>query len=138
MARILVVDDEDIVRRTIQSWLEREGFEVVSAKDGRDALAAVSGSEIDVVVIDIFMPGMGGLEAITALHQRVPTVPIIAISGYMFGDSTGEEPDFLAMAAEIGVAYCLQKPFRPRHLVAALEACLGKSGTRSNDRAAGA
>ena len=138
MARILVVDDEAIVRKTIQSWLEREGFDVVCAKDGRDALAAIGASEIDVVVIDIFMPGMGGREAIRALRQRAPTVPIIAISGYMFGDTAGEEPDFLAMATDIGVAYCLQKPFRPRHLLAAVEACLGKSGTRSNDRAAGA
>jgi len=133
-----VVDDEAIVRKTIQSWLEREGFEVVCAKDGRDALSVIDATAIDLVVLDIFMPGMTGLEAIAALHQRAPSVPIIAISGYMFGDSAGEEPDFLAMAAEIGVAYCLQKPFRPRHLLAAVESCLGESGKRSNDRAAGA
>ena len=135
MPRILVVDDEAIVRKTIQNWLEREGFEVVSTQDGREALSAVETSAIDLVIIDMFMPGIGGLEVIGALRERIPSVPIIAISGYMFGEPM---PELIDTAEQDGVAYCLHKPFRPRHLMAAVESCLGISAQLSNNRAAGA
>jgi len=135
MPRILVVDDEAIVRKTIQCWLEREGFEVVSTQDGREALAAVGASAIDLVIIDMVMPGLGGLEVIGALRQRMPSVPIIAMSGYMFGEPM---PELIDTAQQVGVAYCLHKPFRPRHLLAAVESCLGLSSQPANSRAAGA
>jgi CheY-like chemotaxis protein len=135
MPRILVVDDETIVRETIQSWLEREGFDVISAPDGHSALEAVGVSAIDLVIIDIFLPGMGGLEVIGALRKRMPSVPIIAISGYMFGEPM---PALLDTTEQVGVAHCLHKPFRPRHLLAAVKSCLTVPGEPSASQAAGA
>ena len=126
MKRILVVDDDGGVRSTLQVWLEREGFEVVIADDGASSITINESSRIDLVIIDIFMPGKGGLEAIDALHRSAPEVPIIAISGFMFSHSFGAAPDFLGMAAKVGVAYCLHKPFRPHQLMTVVEACLGR------------
>jgi CheY-like chemotaxis protein len=125
MKRILVVDDDGAVRSTLRVWLEREGFEVVIAADGSSSIAIIESSRIDLVIIDIFMPGMGGLETIEALHRSAPEVPIVAISGFMFSHSFGAAPDFLGMAAKVGVAYCLHKPFRPHQLMTVVEACLG-------------
>ena len=127
MPRILVVDDDTSVRMAIQTLLEHEGFDVATADSGQHGLDALNATAFDVVIVDIFMPGMDGLETITAFHQRAPTVPIIAMSGFLFRDAASPAPDFLSMATKLGAAYSLHKPFRPRELLEAVTACL--SGT---------
>lgn len=124
MRRILVIDDDRSVRTAIKTLLEREGFEVVAVENGRAGLEALESTPFDVVIVDIFMPGMDGLETITAFHRRAPLVPIIAMSGFMFRDSAMPAPDFLSMATKLGAAYSLHKPFRPRELIAAVHTCL--------------
>lgn len=139
MARILVVDDDRAVRTAIQTLLEYEGFDVALADGGHHGLEALEAGVFDVVIVDIFMPGMDGLETIKAFHVQAPAVPIIAMSGFIFRDSSGPAPDFLKMATKLGAAYSLHKPFRPRELLQAVESCLGASGTlrdRSLGRAA--
>jgi CheY-like chemotaxis protein len=125
MARILVVDDDRAVRTAIQTLLEYEGFDVTLADGGHHGLEALENGAFDVVIVDIFMPGMDGLETIKAFHLQAPSVPIIAMSGFIFRDSTGPAPDFLKMATKLGAAYSLHKPFRPRELLQAVENCLG-------------
>lgn len=126
MSRILVVDDDPSVRLAIQTLLQHEGFEVAVAAGGRDGVEAVQRSRFDVIVVDIFMPGMDGLETIRAFHQHAPAVPIIAMSGFLFRDpmQPAPAPDFLSMATKLGAAYSLHKPFRPRELLNAVAACL--------------
>jgi len=131
MQRILVIDDDASVRTTITALLEHEGFEVFAAEDGRTGLEALDSTPFDAVIVDIFMSGMDGLETITALRRHAPTVPIIAMSGFMFRDSATPAPDFLAMATKLGAATSLHKPFRPRDLLAAVQECLHPQRHRS-------
>ena len=129
MPRILVIDDDTAVRTVIKTVLEREGFDVVVAEDGRSGIAAVESSRFDVIIIDIFMSGMDGLESIRHLIKRAPNVPVVAMSGFQFRDSAKGAPDFLSMATKLGAASSIQKPFRLRELVQVVEACLQRSGS---------
>ncbi len=127
MARILVIDDDNSVRTAIKTLLEHEGYEVVVATDGRSGLDAFETTAFDLLIVDIFMPGMDGLETIKHLKRRAPLVPIVAISGFMFRDSSVPAPDFLSMATKLGAAYSLHKPFRPRDLSEAVATCLQRT-----------
>jgi CheY-like chemotaxis protein len=132
--RILIVDDDKAVRMAIRVLLEHEGFEVIVAESGRRALEAVEAAAVNLVIVDIFMPGMDGLETIRAFHRCAPGLPIIAMSGFMFRDSSAPAPDFLGMATKLGATRSLQKPFRPAELLSAVEACLSGSPARHEAR----
>lgn len=125
MPRILVVDDDPQICSSVRAWLEASGHQVVLADGGISGLNALEKKGVfDVMIVDIFMPGMKGFESIRAFHQRAPCVPIIAISGLMFRDHHTPAPDFLRMALNLGAAYCLRKPFKPKELLAAIDHCL--------------
>ncbi len=130
MPRILVIDDDKSVRTAIKTLLEHEGYEVLVADDGRTGMDAFESTVFDLVIVDIFMPGMDGLETIKLFKRRAPLVPIVAISGFMFRDSSVPAPDFLAMATKLGAAYSLHKPFRPRELSEAVALCLKRTAQR--------
>ena len=102
MAKILIVDDDIAVQATIQLLLERAGHSVVVAGDGRKGLAIFETGEFDLLFLDIFMPGMDGLEAMRLVHQQQPLIPIIVISGNPVTWVSGSGPDFLAMATKLG------------------------------------
>jgi DNA-binding NtrC family response regulator len=125
MPRILVVDDDMSVRLATQTLLEQEGYDVVVADCGRGGIEAIAKASFDAVIVDIFMPGMDGLETIKAFNRHSPGVPVIAMSGFLFRDTSMPAPDFLSMSTKLGAAYSLHKPFRPRELLNAIEACLG-------------
>jgi len=131
MARILVVDDDTAVRTAIQIVLERDGHEVVLVGNGRAGIAAVEEREFDVVICDIFMPDMDGIETIQEFHQRAPKVPVIAMSGFMFRDGHVPAPDYLTLSTKLGAAHSLRKPFRPQELLAAVRACLPDSNLKA-------
>ncbi|MEQ1855454.1 MAG: response regulator [Longimicrobiales bacterium] len=105
MARVLVVDDEEADRVVLRTILERASHEVFVAKDGDEALSQFQGKGIDVVVTDLQMSNVHGLELITILREFTPKPEIIAISG------TGESQ--LDMARLLGASRTLQKPVRP-------------------------
>ncbi len=126
MPRVLVVDDDPMVCVAIEVCLQRQGFDVTIADGGEAGMRALEGATFDVMLIDVFMPHMRGFEAIRIFHERVPDIPIIAMSGYAFAN-TERAPDFLRMTIELGAAHCLRKPFTPQALLATVNECLSKS-----------
>jgi CheY-like chemotaxis protein len=134
MARIEVIDDDQAIRTTIKLLLEREGHDVVLAEDGRKGIEQFRTGQFDLLIVDIFMPGMDGLETIRSIHQIQPDIPIIVISGYAFRTALESVPDFLNMAMKFGAVSSLQKPFRPSQLLSAVATCL--QGVAEGPRAA--
>jgi CheY-like chemotaxis protein len=127
MTRILVIDDDRSVRLAIQTLLHDQDCFAVLAADGSTGTQIFAAGHFDLVMVDIFMPGMDGLETIKGFRERAPTVPIVAMSGFRFrGTCLAPAPDFLGMAAKLGATYCLQKPFGPQQLMATINACLGE------------
>ena len=124
MAHILIVDDDTAVQITIRLILERAGHQVTVAGDGRKGLALFEAGEFDLLFLDIFMPGMDGLETMRHIRALRPAVPIIVISGRSLTPEAHAEPDFLKMATKLGAVASLQKPFRPAALLAAVDDCL--------------
>jgi CheY-like chemotaxis protein len=120
MARILVVDDQTAVRNALKAMLEQHGYTVIVAKGGHAALCATEAFAFDVVIVDLIMPGMDGLDTIRIFRESAPRVPIIAMSGYAFRGGSSEK-DFFRMALDLGAACCLQKPIRPHDLIDAIE-----------------
>jgi DNA-binding response OmpR family regulator len=115
MARILLVDDDESLRRALCRALEHEGYAIVEAGDGRQALEKLEEGPLDLVITDMIMPDSEGLELIFALRKTRPGIPVIAMSGG--GHWT---PEFhLALARRVGVVHVFAKPF-------AIEDLLGK------------
>lgn len=135
MARIEVIDDDQAIRTTIKLLLEREGHEVVLAEDGRKGIEQFRTGQFDLLIVDIFMPGMDGLETIRNIHQMRPDIPIVVISGYAFRTALESVPDFLNMAMKFGAVSSLQKPFRPSQLLSVVSACLQGGGGASRTAA---
>lgn len=124
MARILVLDDDPDVRQGISGFLRRLGHEVVEAADGRAVLAGEGVPYLDLVITDINMPEVDGIEVIVALKEKNPRVPVIAISG------GGRVPkgSLLEDAGVLGAVSTLPKPFELAELRGAVELALGSPG----------
>jgi CheY-like chemotaxis protein len=120
MQKILVIDDNAVVRNTIVQILESEGYRVVSAEDGRRGLTAFRHERPDLVITDIIMPEKDGIEIITELRRMRPEVRILAISG---GGRIGNT-DFLRIAERLGAAGAVAKPFDPDELIEKIATCL--------------
>src|SRR3954452_10615906 len=130
MTRILIVDDDPMVGAAIEIYLERQGFDVTIADGGEAGLRALEDRGFDLMLVDIFMPHMRGFESIRILHQRAPTIPLVAMSGYAFANLDSTAPDFLRMALELCAARCLRKPFTPGTLLTIVNECLAEARSR--------
>ncbi len=119
MHRILVVDDEPQVRDLCRLILEGAGYTVRTARHGAEALRLLAAEPADLVICDIFMPEMEGLETISELKRRGLETRILAISG-----GAGGLPNFLATAQRFGAVSTLQKPFSRDELLAAVQTAL--------------
>jgi CheY-like chemotaxis protein len=124
LARILIIDDDPAVQTTIQLLLERAGHSVALASDGREGLDAFATEQFDLLLLDVFMPGMDGLETMRMIHRKKPKMPIIVISGRPFVPDLSPEPDYLGMATKLGAVCSLPKPFKPADLLATVASCL--------------
>ena len=119
MQRILVVEDEMQIARTLRDYLEVAGFEVTVVGDGSAALASARGSRPDLVVLDLGLPGMDGLDVAREL-RRTSTTPIVMLT------ARGEESDRI-VGLELGADDYLVKPFSPKELVARVRAVLRRT-----------
>lgn len=107
MKKILVIDDDAAVRESLSDCLAMDGFEVLSAPNGREGLRICEESSPDVVLTDIVMPDMDGIEVVQALRDLHPACKVIAMSGgWRLGTS-----DFLRIAKSLGADATLAKPF---------------------------
>lgn len=137
MANILIVDDDPAVQITIRLLLERAGHHITVAGDGRQGLALFEAGQFDLLFLDIFMPGMDGLETMRRIRMLQPALPIIVISGRSITPDAYAEPDFLKMATKLGAVASLQKPFRPDALLAAVNGCLKAGEPEGSDVSSG-
>jgi len=127
MVRILVIDDDQTVRNATKIMLDASGFEAVVADSGKSGIEAIKNGSFDLVIVDLFMPDMNGLETTKALRQHNSSIPIIAVSGFMFGGQCPDMPNFGSMAAEVGATATLYKPFRPKELMQAVRTAMGQA-----------
>jgi CheY-like chemotaxis protein len=134
--RILVVDDDPHICLALRAWLTRYGYEVTIADGGPAGLLAIAHTAFDLMIVDVFMPNMRGLESIRLFHNRAPEVPLIAISGYAFSNLEGSGPDFLQLALRLGAARYLRKPFRPMTLLSVIDECPSEADPRRSYAAA--
>jgi two-component system alkaline phosphatase synthesis response regulator PhoP len=121
MAKILVVDDEPAIVRLVKSYLEAEGYEVFTASDGPAGLKAVQAYKPDLVVLDIMLPGMDGLEVLSRL-RRESDVYVILLT------ARTEETDKI-VGLSVGADDYVTKPFSPRELTARVKAALRRVQT---------
>ena len=118
--RVLVVDDEPMVREVLTRYLRRDGFEVATAADGEEALVRFGEAEPDLVLLDLMLPGVDGYEVFRRLRERAPT-PVIMIT------ARGAETDRI-VGLEGGADDYIGKPFSPREVVARVRAVLRRIG----------
>jgi DNA-binding response OmpR family regulator len=122
MARILVVDDEDPIRALVTSYMDREGWEVHEAADGLSALEAIRSWNPDVVVLDLMLPGLDGLEVCRQMRMFSEAYVIMLTA-------RSEEIDRV-VGLTVGADDYLAKPFSPRELIARVKALLRRSRPR--------
>ena len=115
---VLLVDDEALVRQSLDAGLRLNGYEVLHAGDGDEALDVLSSTPVDVVVTDLAMPRREGLETIVEIRRRFPRVKVIALSG-VFGSF------YLGMARQLGADAALAKPVRTELLRRTVNDVLG-------------
>ena len=121
MKRILVIDDDIQVRQMLRQTLQRAGYEVVEAPDGKQGLSLFRQSPTDLVITDIIMPEKEGVETIMELKRDFPDVKIIAISG----GSRGIDAHNCLSYVERLVTRTFTKPFEPKELLEAIQELLG-------------
>ena len=120
MARILIIDDDDIIRRMLSLMLTKAGYDVLDAADGKEGLKQFRENEIDLVITDLIMPEKEGIEMIMELKNDFPDVKIIAMSG---GAQMGPE-GYLQLADALGAQRTLKKPIARDDLLGAIEEIL--------------
>ncbi len=117
MARILVIDDDDLVRTLMVDLLKREGHDVVSASNGEEGIQLFREDPTELVITDIVMPRKEGIEIIQELRGNYPGIEIIAVSGY---------DDYLKIAKALGIKYTFYKPFNNKEFIQTVELILNK------------
>ena len=125
MAKILIVDDEKMIRNVVKEYAEFEGYETAEAENGMEAVEMCRKNDFDIIVMDIMMPRLDGYSAVKEIHKTKP-IPVIMLS------ARGEEYDKL-FGFEIGVDDYVVKPFSPKELLARIKAVLkrGQSPTEN-------
>jgi DNA-binding response OmpR family regulator len=118
MSRLLIVDDEQKIREVIREYAEFNGFEVVEAEDGMDAVEICKAEDFDIIVMDVMMPKLDGFSAVKAIRES-KDIPVIMLS------ARGEEYDKL-FGFEIGADDYMVKPFSPKELMARVGVILAR------------
>jgi two-component system phosphate regulon response regulator PhoB len=126
--KILVVDDEEDILELVRFNLDKDGFKVVCSATGEDALVKARRESFDLIILDLMLPGIDGLEVTRRLKDESDTraVPIVMLT------AKGEEPDVVA-GLELGADDYITKPFSPRILVARVRAVLRRKALEPSD-----
>jgi DNA-binding response OmpR family regulator len=128
MARILIIDDDDQVRKMLRLTLNAAGFDVVEAQDGKIAMKLFHQDlTVDLVITDLIMPEKEGIETIIELRRDFPKVPIIAISG----GGRIDPNDYLLLAKKLGAQITLEKPFSRKDIINAVNELITSEGNLS-------
>lgn len=125
MARVLVVDDDHTVREVVVSYLRASKYDVVEAADGESALREMRAAPADLVVLDLMLPGIDGLEVCRRLREA-SDVPVIMLT------ALGSETDRV-VGLERGADDYVTKPFSPRELVLRVDSVLRRAGDRGDN-----
>jgi len=125
MTRILVIDDEPEMVRGLRDNLSYEGYEVLTAREGREGLATALKELPDLIILDIMMPGMSGWDVCRELRKKEVHIPIIMLT------ARGQEADTV-MGLELGADDYITKPFSVRELLARVRAVMRRPGQRSD------
>ena len=120
MARILIIDDNEEIRRLLRRVLESAQYEILEAGDGDEGLKRVEEEPVDLVITDIFMPEKDGLEMLREMRKTHPGMRVIAMSG---GGQLGNM-DILRMARSFGAFRVMAKPFNFREMLQAVSEAL--------------
>lgn len=123
---VLVVDDEPLVREVVGRYLEQDGFRVMVAADGDEALRLLGSGTPELVVLDVMLPGVGGLDVLAELRRR-GEVPVILLT------ARGDEADRV-LGLELGADDYVVKPFSPRELTARVRSVLRRTAPRQESR----
>ncbi len=124
MTTVLVVDDDPTVREVVATYLRRDGLEVLEAADGPAALEADAAFAPDLVVLDLMLPGLDGLEVFRRMRARRGGVPVVMLT------ARGDEADRV-LGLEVGADDYVAKPFSPRELVLRVQALLRRASPAS-------
>jgi CheY-like chemotaxis protein len=122
MPVLLVIDDDDAIRSLIASYFTANDYTVIEAADGRSALQKFAKADVDVVITDLIMPDMEGIETIRELHKLKPCIKIIALSGGGSMSPSG----YLNIASKMGAQYSFSKPVSLEVLKNAVEKLLNE------------
>ena len=127
MNKILIIEDEEPIRMALEDDFQLENYEVVVASDGIDGLAKAVDPDIDIIILDIMLPGMNGFEICKKLRSQGIRTPVIMLT------AKGQEIDRV-VGLEIGADDYVTKPFSPRELQARVKAVLRRMETEPDDR----
>ena len=118
--KILVIDDEDIVRTSCSRTLSPEGYELSLAKNGTEGLKMADAERFDLVLTDLKMPDVDGIEVLRSINENRPATEVIIVTGYQTVDTA-------VKAIKLGAFNYIEKPFTPDTLISAVrEALAGK------------
>lgn len=108
--RILIAEDDELILKTIEYKLQKEGYEVIVTRNGKDAIDTINNTEVDLIITDIMMPFASGTEILSAIKALGKKIPVIMLS------SLGQE-EVVLDAFDLGASDFMVKPFSPNELI---------------------
>ncbi len=120
-SRVLVIDDDPGLLELLEIYFSRQGYRVLGVRNGEDALGTLDDTQPDLIILDLVLPGMGGLDVLRRLKQVLPRTPVVMVSGH------GQAPNIVESMRR-GASDFLLKPFEIEELDLALQKVLGFRG----------
>ena len=126
--RVMIVDDEEVLRDVLEVVLRRDGFDVVLAASGEEALNLLDNEEVDLIILDVMLPGISGIDTLRAIRISNPTLPVVVITAFSSIDGAIE-------AMKFGAFHYIPKPFKNEEVVLTVNKALEqRTLTRENER----
>jgi two-component system response regulator ResD len=123
MAQVLVVEDDDTVANVVVGYLQRGGHAATRVADGQAALDSVAEAAPDIIVLDLMLPGVDGLEVCRQVRKDLPNLPVVMLTAL-------SEPDDRILGLELGADDYVTKPFSPRELMLRIESVLRRTAAQ--------